>query len=235
MKTTLKFDKKDDLLENDNSSYSISEENALLGKNIAWSVSIIIIIYLIVLILGFVSLKSLDEPIGNPYFTILEVLIIILAPTMVFSLTILHKSTPEKLKIYSLTALILISIMACITCCLHFVILTLSQQEAFMDKNWSSLVFSFKWPSVAYSVDILAWDFFFATSMLFLSATFRKRGFETLIRILLLVSGVLSLIGILGIPLNNMQVRNIGIVGYTVFAIVVFFLLGIALKRRANN
>jgi hypothetical protein len=192
-------------------------------------------IYLIVLILGFISLKSPDDPIGNPYFTILEILIIFLAPSMVFTLAIVHKSTPEKLKIYSLTALILISIMACITCCLHFVILTLSQQEAFMDRNWSLLVFSFKWPSIAYSIDILAWDFFYALSMLFLSATFRKRGLETHIRILLVVSGVLSFIGILGIPLNNMQVRNIGIVGYTVFAIIIFFLLGIILKHRVRK
>lgn len=220
---------------NDNYSYSFSEQDALKGRIITRTVSLIIIIYLITLILGFISLKSPDDPIGNPYFTILELLIIVLAPSMVFSLAILHKSTPEKLKIYSLTALILISIMACITCCLHFVILTLSHKEAFMDKNWSILVFSFKWPSVAYSVDILAWDFFYALSMLFLSATFRKKGFESLIRILLIVSGVLSFIGILGIPLNNMQVRNIGIVGYTVFAIVVFFLFGVALNHRVNK
>ena len=31
------------------------------------------------------------------------------------------------------------------------------------------LVFSFNWPSVAYVIDILAWDFFFALSMLTLS------------------------------------------------------------------
>jgi len=126
-----------------------------------------------------------------------------------------------------------LSIMASITCCLHFVILTLSQQEAFMNENWALLVFSFKWPSLAYSIDILAWDFFYALSMLFLSATFRKKGLETLIRITLIVSGVLSFIGILGIPLNNMQVRNIGIVGYTIFAIILFFLIGVAFERRA--
>jgi hypothetical protein len=125
--------------------------------------------------------------------------------------------------------------MACITCCLHFVILTLSHQEAFLNKDWSLLVFSFKWPSVAYAVDILAWDFFFALSMLFLAATFRKKGLETLIQVFLIISGVLSLICLLGIPLNNMQVRNIGIIGYTVFAIIVFFLFGISFNRRVQK
>ena len=71
--------------------------------------------------------------------------------------------------------------------------------------------------------------------MLFLSVTFRKKGLETLLRIFLIISGVLSLAGILGIPLNNMQIRNIGIIGYTIFAIVVFFLLGIAFNRRVNT
>jgi hypothetical protein len=160
-----------------------SKQHALVGKVIAWSVSLIITNYLVTLILGFMSLKSPNDPIGNPYFLILELLIIILGPLMVFLLIIVHESTPEKSKIYSLTALILMSIMACITCSLHFVILTLSQQEVFLNQDWSLLVYSFNWPSVAYVVDILAWDFFFALSMLFLSATFRKKGLEKIIQI----------------------------------------------------
>jgi len=70
---------------------------------------------------------------------------------------------------------------------------------------------------------------------MFLSATFRKKGLEKLIHILLIMSGFLSFIGLLGISMNNMQVRNIGIIGYTVFAIVIFFLLGIALNRRVRQ
>ncbi len=224
----------DSLSKRDVPSALFSKQNAILGRIVTWTVSSIIIIYLVTLFLGFVSLKSKDEQIGDPYFSILELLIIILSPLMVFSLIFVHKSTPEKLKIYSLTAVIFMSIMACITCCLHFVILTLSQQDAFLNQNWSLLVFSFKWPSVAYSVDILAWDFFFALSMLFLSATFKKKGLEKLIQILLIISSALSFIGLLGIPMNNMQVRNIGIIGYTIFAIVVFFLFGIVFKHRVN-
>lgn len=207
---------------------------APFGSIISWSVSSIITIYLVTLILGFISLKSPDAPIANPYFTILELLIIILGPLMVFSLIIVHKSTPEKSKIYSLTAVIFMSIMACITCCLHFVILTLSQQESFLNQDWSILVFSFHWPSIPYALDILAWDFFYALSMFFLSATFNKKGLEKLIKMLLILSGVLSFIGLLGIPMNNMQVRNIGIIGYTIFPIVIFFLIGIAINRRAT-
>ena len=124
------------------------------------------------------------------------------------------------------------SIMACITCSLHFVILTLSRQETILNQDWSLLIFSFTWPSLAYAIDILAWDIFYALSMLFLAATFRRKGLEKHIQTILIISGVLSLIGLLGIPMNNMQVRNIGIIGYTVFAIIAFFLLGKVLKKR---
>ena len=231
----MKINRNDSLTESDDSSYSFSKRNAFIGKIVTWAVSLIILFYLFTLILGFISLEAPDKPIGDPYFTILELLIIVLVQLMVLSLIIVHKSTPERLKIFSLAALVFMSIMAGITSCLHFAILTLSQQESFMNKDWSLQVFSFNWPSLAYVIDILAWDFFFALSMLFLSASFKKEGLEKHIRLLLLISGILSLIGIIGIPLNNMQVRNIGIIGYTVFPIIIFFLIGFALNRRINN
>lgn len=214
---------------------SFTKRHARAGKTLAWGIASIISIYLITLVFGFMSLESADEPIGNPYFSILEILIIALGPLMVFLFVIVHKSTPEKLKIYSLAALIFISIMACITCSLHFLILTLSRQEAFSNQDWSLLVFSFNWPSVAYAVDILAWDFFFPLSMLSLSVAFKTKGKEKLIRILLIISGILSLIGLLGIPLNNMQIRNIGIAGYTILPIIIFFLIGGVFIQRAKQ
>lgn len=43
----------------------------------------------------------------------------------------------------------------------------------------------------------------------------------------MIVSGVLSLAGLIGVPLANLNVRNIGILGYAGVSIVVFLLLGI--------
>lgn len=219
-------------IQHDNSAFT--KQHFILGKIIAWSVASIILIYLITLVLGMLSLKSPQDQIGNPYFTILEVLIIILAPLMVITLTTVHIYASCEHKIYSLIALIFISIMTCITCSLHFVILTLSHQTEFENLDSAHLFFSFQWPSVVYTLDILAWDVFFALSMLFASAVFRKKGVERLLRNFLIISGVISLIGLIGIPLNNMQVRNIGIIGYTVFSIVVFYLLGLAFAKRGE-
>jgi hypothetical protein len=90
-----------------------------------------------------------------------------------------------------------------------------------------SFFFSFKWPSVAYTLDILAWNWFFALSMLFAAPVFRVGRLEETVRFLMLVSSVLSLAGLIGVPLANMQVRNIGIIGYAVVAPIIFLLLGI--------
>jgi hypothetical protein len=77
----------------------------------------------------------------------------------------------------------------------------------------------------------LAWDWFFALSMIFAAPVFRGGRLEIAVRILMIVSGVLSLAGLIGVPLADMQVRNIGIIGYGGVAPVVFLLLGIVFGR----
>jgi hypothetical protein len=47
----------------------------------------------------------------------------------------------------------------------------------------------------------------------------------------MIVSGILSLVGLIGVPLANMNVRNIGILGYVGVSLVVFLVLGIVFGR----
>ncbi|MBL7994133.1 hypothetical protein JNM05_02080 [bacterium] len=84
------------------------------------------------------------------------------------------------------------------------------------------LFHSFKWPSVAYTLDILAWDWFFALVILFAAPVFRSGWLELTVRYLMIITGVLSLIGLIGIPLANMQVRMIGVLGYV--GLLLYFL-----------
>jgi len=120
--------------------------------------------------------------------------------------------------------------MAGITASVHFVILTVSRQiEAALP--WASYLFSFEWPSVAYALDILAWDVFFALSMLCAAAVFRAGRLEKALRVLMIAGGVLSLAGLIGVPLADMNIRNIGIPGYVGFSLAVFPLLGIIFGR----
>lgn len=203
----------------------------MLGRAAAFAVFFLLIAYAVTLVLGFLSLKSPQDPIGDPYFSILELLIVVIAPLMVIVMIAVHAYAFSETKMYSLAALAFMIIMASITCTVHFVILTVSRQIESAGFPWASLFFSFKWPSVAYTMDILAWDFFFAFSMLFAAPVFKAGRLEKTVRVLMIVSGLLSLAGLIGVPLANMNVRNIGILGYAGASIFVFLLLGIVFGR----
>ena len=125
------------------------------------------------------------------------------------------------------------AVLAGITCSLHFVVLTLSRQAEFADQPWRPLFMSFEWPSVAYALDILAWDIFFAVAMLCAAPVFSGSRLAVWIRRLMIASGVLSLAGLSGVVLGSMQWRNIGIVGYVPVFLVVVLLLAILFRRMA--
>jgi hypothetical protein len=109
--------------------------------------------------------------------------------------------------------------------------LTVGRQLAASGLPLVPLLLSWQWPSVAYTLDILAWDWFFALAMLFAAPVFKVGRLEKTLRLLMLVSGAVSLAGLIGVPLANMQVRDIGIIGYGVVAPLVFLLLGIVFGR----
>ena len=206
-------------------------QHRTIGKAAAWGVFFLGVIYAITTVLGFLSLKSPQDPIGDPFFLIMELLIVLIAPLMVVVMIAVHAYASSEVKAYSFTALSFTILLAGITSSMHFVILTVSRQIEATELDWFPLLFSFKWPSVAYALDILAWDWFFALSMLFAAPVFGVGRLEIAVRNLMIVSGILSLAGLIGVPLADMQVRNIGIIGYGVVTPVVFLLLGIVLGR----
>ena len=122
---------------------------------------ILLVAYAVTLIAGLASLESPQQPIGDPMITILEVLIITMMPAMVALMVAVHAWAPMHAKTLSLTSLVFMSLLAGVTCSLHFMILTLSRQPEFTGQPWHPLVFSFEWPSVAYALDIVGWDVFF--------------------------------------------------------------------------
>ena len=189
------------------------------------------IFYAIVTAIGLLSLKSSQDTIGNPYFTIMEILSILIALLMTISIVAVHYYASPADKVFSLTSLIFMLVATGITCSVHFLILSISQSTEAAQMSNFSFLFSFKWPSIVYALDILAWDLFFGLSMLFVAPIFKNDKFEKKLKILLIICGILSIIGLIGVPLQNMQIRNIGIIGYAVLAPVAFFLIGKILGR----
>jgi hypothetical protein len=204
-----------------------------LGLFSAVATASLLVVYAVTLVIGLASLKSPDDPIGNPWFTMLEIEIIVMMPAIVALFVAVHAWAPGRLKTLSLTAVVFMGVLAGITCTLHFVVLTLSRQAEFAGQPWLPLFMTFEWPSVAYAVDIVAWDVFFALAILFAAFVFSGSRLAAWIRGLMIASGVLSLAGLSGVALSNMQWRNIGIVGYVPVFLAVVVLLAVLFRRAA--
>jgi hypothetical protein len=202
-----------------------------LGILSAAATVVLVVAYAVTLGVGLASLESPRQPIGAPMFTILEVLIIVMMSAMVALMVAVHAWAPMHAKALSLISVVFMGLLAGVTCIVHFSILTLSRQPEFAGQSWLPLVLSFEWPSVVYALDILAWDVFFPLSMLFAAPAFRGSRLAAWIRVLMIASGVLSLAGLSGVVAGNMQLRNIGIVGYVGVFLVVAALLAILFYR----
>ncbi len=161
----------------------------------------------------------------------MELLIVLMVPALVVSLVVVHAYARPARKGYSAAALAFMLVLAGITSSVHFVILAVGRPLAATGLAWGPQLLAFRWPSVAYALDILAWDWFFALAMLFAAPVFSAGGLERKVQLTLTASGVLSLAGLLGVPLANMQIRNVGILGYGVVAPVAFLLMGIVFRR----
>jgi hypothetical protein len=209
-----------------------TSSHRVIGRLAALSVFALGVAYAIVTALGFLSLESPQDPIGPPYVTLMELLILPLAALYLVAMVAVHAYARPEAKAYSLIALAFMTISVGITTSVHFVILSVGPQLEATGQSWVPVVISFRWPSILYTLDILAWDWFFALSLLFASVAFTDGTLERAVRLLLIVSGVLSLAGLVGVPLSDMQIRNIGIVGYAVVSPVAFLLIGILFGRQ---
>ena len=184
-----------------------------------WSVFALGIIYALITTIGLITINLPGEPIGQPYFTAMELLILVIAPLMAVTMAGIYYCAGARNKVLSLAATGCMFIMAGITCCVHFLILTFYGNVTAAYK-W---VFLFRWPSVVYVLDIVAWDWFFPLAMFFGAPLYRGGRLENTIRWLMITAGLLSLAGLLGMPTGNMQLRNIGIIGYGVLGPVIFY------------
>jgi len=202
-----------------------------LGISSASGTACLGVVYTVTLVAGFLSLQSPGQSIGDPWFSILEILIVLMMPVMVALMVALHAWASPATKAFSLMALVFMGLVAGLTCSLHFVILTVSRQTAFAGLSWLPLFLSFKWPSVAYALDILAWDVFFPLSVLSAALVLSGSRLAESIRALMIASGALALGGLSGVIAGNMQLRNIGIVGYAGLFPVVTLLMAILFYR----
>jgi hypothetical protein len=202
-----------------------------IGRAAAWAAFLVGQVYAVAALLGFLSLKSSQDPIGDPFLSIMALLLVLLAPFMVTCMVAVHAYASPELKVYSLMALAFMILVAGITSSVNFAVFTVSRQIEAAGSSWLPLFLPYRWPAVAYALDILAWDWFFALSMLSAAPVFKKGKLERIVQILMIVSGVLCLVGLIGVPFTEVPALSVGIIGYGVVAPVVFLLLAVVFGR----
>ena len=211
-------------------------ERVPVGVLSGFAVAAMCIAYAGVLAMGLLTLPSPDQAIQDPWFTLMELLILGIAPAMVGVTVGVHGMATDERKSLSLLSIIFMSMCAVVTCCVHFSVLTLSNHPAVAGHEWANLMFSFRWPSVAYALDILAWDLFFALAALFAGLAIHGAGLARFISALLYASAALAFVGLAGIPLENMNIRNIGIIGYVVlFPVAAVLLARMSWRQRSRG
>lgn len=191
------------------------------------------LIYAIVLVAGLLSLNEPTDPISNPYVSIMEVIIILMTPFMVlFSASIYLKKENEH-KLTNFMSVVFMIIASCITSGVHIVVLSINNHAGSNELPWFQQFFSWKWPSVVYALDILAWDLFFSLAILCLIPNFYKKNHA--ITVILSLSGILSLVGLIGPVIADMQFRLIGVFGYACLFPVACLLIGNDAKRTMST
>lgn len=202
-----------------------------LGIAAAAGTVILCAAYAATLAAGLASLPSPRAPIGDPLFSVLEVLILLVMPCMIALAAAIHAWADAERKVEGLLALVFTACLGGVTMALHFAILALSHRPDFAAETLVRRQLSFEWPSLAYVVDILAWDVLFALGALFAARVFRGGRLARAIRALLATSGVLALAGLTGVFAGDMRWRMLGVAGYSLVFPVAAALVGVLFRR----
>lgn len=165
-------------------------------------------------------------PPAEPYISIVSVVSLVSAPLLVFLWVILHNTASPETRIFTQTSLALIVIFATLTGINRYVALTVVRQSMDMGVtdglNW---FMPYGWPSIMAAMEVLAWGFFLGLAFLFLAPVFRKGKLELAIFWTLIVSGIFSLIAVLGQIMNSVVLNLLGIIAWGPGLVLLFSLM----------
>jgi hypothetical protein len=202
-----------------------------IGMMSAWATVAICIIYIADLFAGGV-VKGLPR---EPFFALAEIITIVSALILVILMAAIYQCTSAPFKIFSLLALGWIFIMAGLTVTVHVVELTVGRQLDPSTRITLARIFDFEWPSLLYGVEFVAWHIGFGLSVLFAALVFQGNGREKAVRIGLIATGLLCLIGLIGPAIGDMNLRLIGAFGYGVVFPIVCVMIALVFKNAPSN
>jgi hypothetical protein len=182
-----------------------------MGMIGAWTAFVVNEAYAITSGLGYLSVKAPSDPISDPYLSIMSLLIVLMAPFLVITMVAVHSYAATGHKPY--------------TSSVNFALFVVARQPAPTPSLWVSSFISTGWPPLPQAMDFFAWDWFFALSMLLAAPVFRGSRLENAVRILMLVTAALCILGLVWLPFSPQQATIIGILGWGVAGPIVFLLL----------
>ena len=100
----------------------------LAGRYSCYAFFALAMVYVTSMLGGFIDGGGLSAPIRDPYLAVMEVLTLLLAVAIVVAFAALHAYAPASKKTLSLSALVMVALMAGITICVHFILLTVGRQ-----------------------------------------------------------------------------------------------------------
>jgi hypothetical protein len=212
-----------------------SSINLWIGAVSGAAVAVLSASYVAVLVVGLLAIQTPGGQIPDPWFTFMELLILLLAPSMVLLSIAVQSWVPDERRVLGTIAVVFFSICAAITMSVHLVVLVASRNPLFSDPTTMQSLFSFQWPSVAYVLDILAWDVAFPVGAFAAAVAIPGSAGIPAARILLFCSAVLAFTGLVGVPLNDMWLRNIGILGYAFLFPIAAGILSVAFLTTARK
>jgi hypothetical protein len=191
-----------------------------------WTAVFIVVLVLIYLAAIAAILMSGVIPPEEPYLSIISVVSLASVPALVFFWGILHNVVSTEKKIFMRTSLALIVIFATLTSINRYVALTVVGQSIDMGitegLNW---FMPYGWPSIMAATEVLAWGFFLGLAIFFLAPVFRTGKVELAIFWTLIISGILSLIAVIGQVMNSVILNMLGIIAWGPGLLLLFSLL----------
>lgn len=191
-----------------------------------------IIAYTILLISGLYVISTtgwiLTE--NKKIVTIMEVLTIWAAIVITQFMVELYRGSSENKKSQSMIALILTASMATVTIANHFIYLTVLNQ-IFRVKDMPSWLLLYGWPSVTKGLECASWGFLLGLAMLFASNALSDLGSKA-ITWTMRISGILTLAGLVGPIIGNMNYYNLSTIGYSVGFLVISIEMIVYLNQR---
>ena len=197
----------------------------IISKNIPyvrWSALALIAlgaVYVGLIAWGMATQDPVTGFIRDPIRILMEIVTMISAIALLFFAQSIKNFLAREQRFLADTSVVFMALLVALTSMVHFASITISSQIVGENPLLAPLL-SLNWPSLLLSIDILAWDVFFGIAFICLGLSLRPITGGAVTSIVMIVSGILSLLGLIALPLNDMNIRFIGIFGYTVMPVI---------------